>query len=391
MGFGLSRRARSRKAKAGLRSLLGRAPDAAEVGDRLARIARRMLGEAVRDATPRRVTLELHPAAGPVRIAVLPDAELEVTGETLAVGPGYHAEVLARLGPVLEELDYVWADEGEDPRAAMCAHLARELAAGATRIGVPPGLHFLIEGAAVLTAMGPRDAAWRDAVIADPAKGADAFAWVEEGPGQLERSRALLAMWLEVPWREPLDPDERALMVRVDRDLKAARKADRTLALPYAEWAELREHLGEDEKAAELRAKATAPSPGPAIGYRRHPMEIELDGAWTVVLPGAFVGSWEGERYWATDGDRMLEVTCLETAGGQTSAELLAVAPEAHEVIERIDDGTRCGRAEAYDEGDVHVVHGLMAASPGVAIVTCKAAREDQPWALATWRSLRRA
>lgn len=348
-----------------------------------------MLGEAVRDATSRRVTLDLHPAAGPVRIAVLPDAELEITGETLAVGPGYHADVIARLAPVLDELDYVWADAGEDPRAAMLAHLARELAGGATRIGVPAGLHFVVDGAAVLTAMGPRDAAWRDAVIADPAKGADAFAWVDDGPGQLERSRALLAMWLEVPWREPLDADERALMMRVDRDLKAARKADRALALPYAEWAELREHLGDDEKAEELRAKATAPSL--AIGYRRYAMEAELEGGWSLVLPGAFVGSWEDDRYWATDGDRMIEVTCLETTGGQTSAELLAIAPEAHPVRERIDDGTRCGRAEAYDEGAVHVVHGLMAAAPGVAIITCKAAVEDEPWALATWRSLRRA
>src|SRR5438045_1783420 len=89
VGFALCRRARSRKAKGGLRSLLGRAPDAAEVGDRLARIARRMLKELVRDATARRVTLDLHPAAGPVRIAVLPDGDLEVTGDTGAVGPGY--------------------------------------------------------------------------------------------------------------------------------------------------------------------------------------------------------------------------------------------------------------------------------------------------------------
>lgn len=346
-----------------------------------------MLGEAVRDATARRVTLDFHAGTGPVRIAVLPDADLEITGETSLIGPGYHAYVIARITPVLEELDYVWADDSGDPRAAMYAWLARELADGATRIGVPAGLCFLVDDAAVLTSMGPRDAAWKAAVIAEPAKGADAFAWVDDGPGQLERSRALLAMWLEVPWREPLDAEERALMVRVDGDLKAARKADRSLALPYAEWAELREHLGEDEKAADLRAKATGPA---VIGYRRHPMEVELDGAWTFVLPGAFVGSWEEDRYWATDGDRMIEITCLETAAGHSSAELLAIAPEAHAVIERLDDGTRCGRAEAYDEGDVHVVHGLMASAPGVAIITCKAAREDQAWALETWRSLHR-
>nr|MBA3463910.1 hypothetical protein [Deltaproteobacteria bacterium] len=251
----------------------------------------------------------------------------------------------------------------------------------------PPELSFKID-AAVLTSMGPRDAAWRDAVIADPVRGADAFAWWDDEPGQLERSRALLAMWLEVPWREPLDAEERALMTRVDKDLKAARRANKALELPWAEWAELREHLGDEDRAEELRERAGGK---PAtIGYRRHPIEIELDAGWKLELPGSFLGSWEEDRYWATDGDRMIEVTCILTNGEHSSAHLLSIAPEKHPVIERLEDATRCGRAEAYDEGDVHVVHGLMAETPGVAIVTCKSTREHRAWALATWRSLRR-
>ena len=387
MGFGLSRRARSRKAKAGLRALIGRAPDAREVGDRLARIAKRMLGEAVRDASPKRVTLELHPAARPVRIVVLPDGDLEVTGETSAIGPGYHALVLARLGPVLDELDFVWDGEAEDPRTAMAAWLAAELTAGVTRIGMPPELEFKVD-AAVFTSMGPRDAAWRDAVIAEPARGADAFAWWDDGPGQLERSCALLAMSLEVPWREPLDAAERAVMVRVDRDLKAARRANKSLELPYAEWAELCDWLGEDERADELRSRALGAAA--TLGYRRHPMMVELDAGWRIELPGSFVGSWEDERYWATDGDRMVELTCISTNGDQDSEQLLAIAPEAHPVIERLVEDDRRGRAEVHDEGDIHIVHGLMAATPEVAILTCKGAVADEPWALATWRSLRR-
>ena len=347
-----------------------------------------MLGDTVRDTSAKRVTLDLHPAAGPVRIVVLPDGDLEVSGETSAIGPGYHADILARLAPVLEELDYTWAGDQPEPRTAMAAWLAAELAAGVTRIGVPAELQFKID-AAVLTSMGPRDAAWRDAVIADPARGADAFAWWDDGPGQAERSRALLAMWLEVPWREPLDAEERALMTQVDRNLKAARKANRELELPVAEWVELLECLGEEARAADLRER-TGPLRS-VLGYRRHPIEVVLDSGWTFELPGAFVGSLEDERYWATDGDRMVELTCLTTQGEQGSEALLAVAPAQHPVIERIVDGERHGRAEAYDEGDVHVVHGLMAATPEIAIMTCKGARSDEPWALATWRSLRRS
>lgn len=347
-----------------------------------------MLGDDVIDASPRRVTLALHPYAPPVRIAVTEDGDLDVTASTAPVGPGYHEDVFARLAPVLDELDFVWDAEAADPRAAMLAWLAGELRGGTTRIAMPAERRFLIDGAAVLTAMGPRDAAWRDAVIADPPRGADAFAWWERAPGHGERSRALLAMWHDVPWREPLDKDERALMKEVDADLRAARKADRELALPYAEWAELAALLGDDERAATLRQRATGE---PTIGYRRHDMEVEIGDGWRVRLPGAFVGAWEEEnaRYWATDGDRVIELTPLETTEGD-SQKLIAIAQERHPVIERITEADRVGRAEVYDEDDVHIVHGLVASAPHIAILTCKGRRDDQPWALATWRSLRR-
>jgi hypothetical protein len=269
----------------------------------------------------------------------------------------------------------------------MLAWLADELRAGATRIGMPQERRFLVD-APVLTAMGPRDAAWRDAVLADPTAGRDAFAWWERRPGHAARSRAVLAMWHEVPWREPLDKPELALMRRVDADLQAAQRADPALALPYAEWAELVGHLGDGARADELRARAIGPA---QIGYRRFDMDVDLDG-WSLTLPGAFVGSWEddGARYWATDGDRVVEVSLLETTQHDSRA-LLAIAPERHPVIARLDDGARCGRAEAYDDGNVHIVHGLVAIAPRVAILTCKAAPHDEPWAIATWRSLRGA
>ena len=390
MGFGIERRARSRKAKGGLRALLGRAPDAREVGERIARLAKRMFGEAVRDVTAKRLTLSLHPAASPVRVAVLPDGDLEVRGDTGGVGPGYHAHVLATLAPLLDELEYAWDGDEPPPREAMARWFADELARGVTRIGVPADRAFLVD-AAVLTALGPRDASWRDAVIAEPSRAADAFPWWDEGPGTRERSIALLAMWHEVPWREPLATTERALMERVDVDLRAARAANPTLELPWAAWAELLAWLGEDAaRIDELRARDATPS---TIGYRRYPLEVELPGGWLMEVPGAFLTGYEddGARYWATDGDRALELTSLTATTDQDSQQLLDVAPEQHPVIARIDDEDRRGRVEAYDEGELHIVHGLMVAAPEIAIVTFKGAPEDEAWALATWRTLRPA
>jgi hypothetical protein len=386
VGFGFERRARSRKARGGLRSLLGKAPDPREVGERLGRLLPRMWKGAELDVSAKRITADLHPFARALRITIGADGELEVRGDAAAVGPGYYDDVMARLAPILDELDYAWDGEPLDPRQAMLGWLAEELRGGATRIGMPAERTFLVD-APIQTAMGPREAAWRDAVLADPHAGRDAFAWWERLPGHAERARAVLAMWHEVPWREPIDKAERALMKRVDAELRAARKADRALGLPYAEWAELVGHLGDDDRAGELAALATGPA---VIGYRRFDMEVEAGGGWSITLPGAFVGAWEddGERYWATDGDRVIELTSLETTE-HDSAKLLDVAPALHPVIERIADGARHGRAEVYDEGDVHIVHGLVAIAPNVAILTCKGSPSDQAWALATWRSLR--
>jgi hypothetical protein len=253
---------------------------------------------------------------------------------------------------------------------------------------MPTDRSFKVD-APVQTAMGPRDQAWCDAVRADPSHAADAFPWWDDGPGLRERSRALAAMWHEVAWREPIDADERAVMERVDRDLQAAQAAAPALELPWAAWAELLDWLGEDEeRTAGLRARG-GPR-GQVIGYRRYPMDVELSGGWSLELPGAFVGAWEddGARYWATDGDRVIEFTSLTANTDQDSQQLLEIAPEVHPVIERIASARRLGRAEAYEEGDVHVVHGLMVVAPEIAILTCKCAIADEPWALATWRSL---
>ncbi|MGE5186843.1 MAG: hypothetical protein ACM31C_32540 [Acidobacteriota bacterium] len=390
MGFGIDRRARARK------RLLRRAPDAKEVADRLGRLARRMLKDAFDEAkrVDGRYTVELdfHPAEPSATLAVTADGELALHAHTSFVGPGYHADVIAQLAPLLEELEFVWAEPFElaATQRAMCEWVAATLRDVSGQVDLGVERPFVID-APVLTPLGPRDDAWRTAVLADPMHARDIFAWWDPGaPGEERRARALLAMWHEVPWREPLDAEERSLMKRVDRDLRAAHRAAPELELPWPEWAELLDHLAsEAEHVAEVRERAAGRAP--SIGYRRYDLEVELSGGWSFRMPGSFVGAWEdsGERYWATDGDRSLEFTSLTAKEDLDSQKLLAVAPERHPVVDRFSDGARCGRAEAYEDDDVHVVHGLVAQAPHVAILTCKGDPGDEPWALATWRSLR--
>jgi hypothetical protein len=387
VGFGIDRRARSTKG----RGFFRKAPDPREVGERVGRLVRRVVsGGVVRTGWSGEryiAELRLHPSAPIATLSVEADGELRLLAETAPLGPGYHADAIARMGPLLDELDYAWAEpfDAAQTQREMCEWLAAELRSGApVRIGIPDQRRFRIDAPA-LTLTGPRDAAWRDAVLADPMRAADAFPWWDTGPGRAERAKALVALWLEVPWREPLDGDERDLMKQVDEDLRAARKAAPSLELPWAAWKELLAHLGVDDEDVTSRAGDTAAT----IGYRRHDLEVELSGSWVVTMSGAMVGHWEddGERYWATDGVRAIEFTSFTADSETDSDRLLAVAPEKHPVIARFAEHAQRGRAEAFDDEDVRVVIGLMARAPHVGILTCKGG--DDAWALATWRSLR--
>ena len=342
MGFGIDLHARAKP-----KGLFRRAPDPRELADRFGRLMPRQFKTWDRKSSQ----IAVHPAAPPVR-AVLAGTDLHVTGETWQVGPGYHAHVLDKLAPLLDELDLVWdAPSLPQLQREMCEWLAGELRGGRRSFVERP---YVVD-AAVLTMLGPRDAAWRDAVLADPMHAADAFAWWEAGDAA--KSRALLAMWHELPWREPLDDDERDLLERFDRDVEAA-----GLTLPAE----------------------------PA-GYRRHDLELELSGGWHIRIPGSFVGRWEddGARYWATDGDRAIEFQSMTANGPETSEQLLASAPERHDVVARLAEGTRAGRAEAFDDDGVRVLVGIVCDAPHIALLTCKGG--DDAWALATWRSLARA
>jgi hypothetical protein len=386
VGFPFASRAKSRKG----RGLFRKAPDPREVGDRFGRLVKRMQGQSVLRAGWKGdrylAELEVSALVPAVTLVVGPDAELAISGDA-TFGPAVIADVAARVAPILEELDFVWIDEPPSlaaAQAAVCAKLRETLEASAApvRIGVP-ARKFVID-APVFTALGPRDAAWRDAVLADPSRAKDAFPYWEPGAGHAALARALVAMWLEIPWREPLDRDERDLFKQVDEDLRIARKAK--LDVPWRAWQELLRHLGIEDEDVDEHAKTAS---DPDIGYRRFDLETELSGGWSVRLPGAMVAHWEddGARYWATDGDRVVEFTSLTAEEERDSDKLLAVAPEAHPVIDRFTEGEQRGRAEAFEDDGVAVVVGLMARAPHVGILTCKGGERE--WALSTWRSLR--
>ncbi|HET9623072.1 MAG TPA: hypothetical protein VFP84_16985, partial [Kofleriaceae bacterium] len=103
MGFSFERVARSRKARGGLRALFGKAPTAAEVRDRLARLVPRAWRDAEVQVSAQRISIALDGVAQAIRIRVLADGELVVHGRA-DLGPGLAEEAIARMAPILDEL-----------------------------------------------------------------------------------------------------------------------------------------------------------------------------------------------------------------------------------------------------------------------------------------------
>jgi hypothetical protein len=246
VGFPFELRAKSRKGK----GLFRKAPDPRDITERFGRLLRRMHKDAV-------VGKKLVINNVAVTMTVTDEAELVATGDC-GLGPGFVADVVGKLAPILDELDYVWTEPFDLAacQAKLRSELADQVQKGQTRFGVPGGRKFRID-TPILTALGPREASW--------ATYEDAFPWWETGPGRQALARALVAMWLEVPWREPLDGDERELMKQVDEDLRAAHEAK--LAVPWDAWQELLAHLGIEDEVVEENARGSVPQQ--RIGYRR--------------------------------------------------------------------------------------------------------------------------
>jgi hypothetical protein len=140
VGFGLDLHARSRKGTGWFR----KAPDAREVGERVSRLVRRVMADAVERAgwvkDRYRVELRLVPDAPLATLTVEPDAELVLRGQTHDLGPGYHCEVAARLTPLLDELEYAWVTPPDlaEVQRAMGEWLGGELRPTSIRLACRP-------------------------------------------------------------------------------------------------------------------------------------------------------------------------------------------------------------------------------------------------------------
>jgi hypothetical protein len=366
------------------------------------------------------IALSLHPAAGPVELHHA-DELLRLEASTGSAGPGYHALVCELADAIARALSLRWKAELDpalyfahrDARALERAQLdwlgatasqilsLAEGGASGFALCLPDGLEVAHDGL-VATPLGPRDRAWVARVAADPAQGADAFAWWVPGRDAAHhRGVALALMWLEVRWRKPLDARERATLDRVVTELERAHALEPDAPYPWAAWAEIFELLGEESlratrahlKALEAsRAGAGTPRPG----YRRLAVRVTLSGGWSIAVPGELAERWDERGTWVGwDARRSLWITSAEAPEGHDTEQTLAGLPPLEGegetlAMERgpIRGSVRSETREA-DGKTEHVAHAQAALGRHVVLATFVTSREDERESfLEMWGSL---
>ncbi len=385
------------------------------------------------------LSVQVHPCAEDVELTAAAHGRLAVAASTSSLGPGYHiflCQLLQRLGrhfhvawdepgPASETGDdtgYFFTRDAEAVRREMLrwlSALARVIAENALpseaevrMVSMPMGYSFP-DARGILTPLGPRPVEWFRAIVQMPEHGIDFFPWWEEGTGAaFFRGRALTRMWQDVRWRIPITDDEGELLMEVHLDLERAFHRDPTVPLPWREWLEVVTYLNDyygyvefvegTDLQDEIRRRAAALSAeAPRIGYRRGRVQVSLTGGWSLIIPGELAEEWEsgGQTWSAWYGGRTVWFSSWSVQGGEEGergADEILVELELPEEGERYElhEGAVLGRAAFLScEEDGQTVWNLRAYSVvagGFAMCNIYVqGRDDLPWAIEVWKSLR--
>jgi hypothetical protein len=400
------------------------------------------VGDAVLDAQVRLdgnekpvLVVVLHPSPPPVEIRLGATGKVRVSAVTTPVGPGYHQHLCVILRQLANDFAFSWVvDDCSDPteffttrnRSALEQSFLRWLGNACTGSPGSVGLHSehgYTYPAKVLTPLGPRTREWSDIVAGEPQQGADYFAWWEPDlTARFYRNRALARLWCDFPWRPPLTDHEGEVADQIANDLATAFKLDPAAELPWGEWLELLAAIQADDEgfcvtpndrvlSVELWKRAgPVPSrlesgyprdPHLPMGYRRYPVRVNLDGGWSLQVPGEFTQEWDNRRNW-TSWSRTRTVW-FRRVGFTKPGGCLPTAEEVLEVGRRslpdgeivpTSDGVGICSAAVFgaveeDGRTVWRLSGITAASGQLAV--CHVYSEnssDREWATETWHSL---
>lgn len=359
---------------------------------------------AVNDEGHRACALSFHPAEEDVELTMVGPTKLLVSARTSGAGPGYHAFLCELLDEVGKQFAIRW--QPPDPTGetgdetgyfhtrvrplleaemrnwlrAVARSLRTALAEGSTGIAISmPADGPDYEASGVVTALGPRDAAYWSAIETDDAAAERFFAWWEPGTGAgYLLGRALCRMWCDVRWREPRKPDEKRVHDEVLELLARAWALDPKRPYPFAEWQELLDLRHEN-----LPAGAPTTDAEPAIGYRRGMLVARPFPGAAIRIPGAFSEAFDKRGNWsAWEDGRTVWVSLLSATQRQATKTAPVDQPEPTYV--RFEE----------DGEPMHKVHGKRVLHEGDAlrvlfVTVVFASSKHLDWANETYRSAR--
>ena len=384
--------------------------------------------------------VQIHPCAEEVEFRSPEAGVCVVAAKTSTAGPGYHIFLCDLLSAFGKHFHVEWDLPDEDAETGDDTGFFFERDAGALRqemlVWLSAIARLVLENCndedvairmvsmpldysypdqtGILTPLGPRSPTWFAECIEAPEKGVDFFPWWAEGVGApFFLGRALCRMWQEVHWRTPITDDEGEILMEVHLDLERAYHLDANSSIPWREWAELIDYLNEYfgytefqheeslEEEITKRAAATDSSL-PLVGYRRGRVQVTLAGGWSIAIPGEMAEEWEtnGETWSAWHGGRTVWFTCWnvrddndEPLEPRDILDSRPPWPEGGEIIEHAD-GALLGRAVflPYDEDGESLWNLKAYSAVAGTFALCNVflqSRNDLPWALEVWKSLR--
>ena len=378
--------------------------------------------------------VQVHPCAEEVELCVPEPGRFIASAKTSTVGPAYHMYLCDRLHELGRHFGVTWDDpdqaEGTGDETgyffggeanAVRQEMLRWLGALAhiitdeqfaeeshvRMVSMPLGYTYP-EHQGILTPLGPRNRDWFRLVADEPARGMDFFPWWNAGVGSsFYLGRALCRLWQEVRWRPPVTDEEGELLMDVHLDLERAHSLDPAAPIPWREWSELIDYLGEyfgyvefhngADLEGEIRSRSQRALGGPRIGYRRGPVQVSLTGGWSITVPGDLAEAWEseGQAWSAWHGGRAVRFTSWTVRDGddpEPACDILRdlELPEG-ETFEH-ESGPVRGRACfcRQDDEDRWALKAYSAVDGGFAECDVFVKdRDDLPWALEVWQTLR--
>lgn len=239
---------------------------------------------------------------------------INVEARTCSGGPGYHLYLVSKIKQLGWDYDIRWIEgedgigddtgfwESEEPQDILDAmqawlkmlaeSLAPYLAKGNVGFAISMNRDREFENkASMVTPVGRFDKNWIESYAAK-GDGTDLWIWtVFEQSHTLMAGSAKAYMATEVRWRKPMLEEEEVLLRKIMGWLKMAHYRDRSMKLPFREWIEIAEILGETVPATVHEAAKS--QTGHLLGYNRDKVTYAIWQGLKIKIDGSLWQKWD--------------------------------------------------------------------------------------------------